>query len=344
MKKIVNVLIVSSLLLACGSKEEKPKVAQREEPMTIATAKVEEISLAETITASGVLSSKSEIKLAFKTGGLIKKVYVSEGQSVKSGQLLAEIDTEEIDAQVAQVNVGLDKAKRDLERVKRLFADSAATVQNLQDVTSAYEAAKQGIRVGNFNKKLAKIFAPKSGKILRKIAEQGELITPFAPALILGTGGAATQLTVGVADKDIVQLRIGHPATVYLDAYPDEIFSATITQIAQTVNPATGTFEIELTVNAKGKQLISGFVAKAEIRPPSTQKALAVSIESLIEADGNRAFVFVYANDKVKKQPVELAKIMGSKVSVTKGLMIDNEVVTKGANFLKDGQLVKKSN
>lgn len=343
MKPYIYLLFVGGLLFSCGSEKEELKETQAEESMTVSTTLVERISATETITASGVLSSKSELKLAFKTGGLIKRMYVSEGEYVKSGQLLAEIDTEEIDAQVSQGDVGLEKAKRDLERVKRLVADSAATLQNLQDATSAYEAAKQGLRVGNFNQKLSKIYAPMSGRILRKIAEQGELISPFSPALILGTGGAATQLTVGVTDREIVRLKNDYPATVKLDAYPDEKFPAKITQIAQIVNPATGTFEVELSVNPQGKQFISGFVARAEISPPGNQQTLAVPIESLVEADGNQAFVFVYKNGKVEKRAVELTKIIGNKIGISGGIEIGEEVVVKGANFLKSGQLVNKS-
>jgi RND family efflux transporter MFP subunit len=342
MKPYIYAFIIGTMLVSCGSKEEKPQEAPAEDILTVATQKVGEISTVEPITASGVLSSKSEIKLGFKTGGLIERIYVSEGQFVKSGQLLAEIDTEEIDAQVSQGNVGLAKAKRDLERVKRLVADSAATIQNLEAATSAYEAAKQGMRVGNFNQKLSKIYAPSSGKILRQIAEQGELITPFSPAFILGTGGAATQLNIGVTDRDIVRIRKGNRAKVYFDAYPNEIFAATVSQIAQTVNPATGTFEIELTVNAKGKTFISGFVAKAEITPDFTQTSLAVPIGSLVEADGNRAFVFVYQDGKVEKRAVELLHVIGDKVAVKLGVDEGEEVVVKGANFLKDGQLVRR--
>lgn len=343
MKTYIYSLLFSILLISCGTKKEKPKEKQVDETMTVATELVEEVSTVEAITASGVLSSKSEIKLGFKTGGLIKRIYVSEGQFVKKGKLLAEIDAEEIDAQVGQGNVGLEKAKRDLERVKKLVADSAATIQNLEAATSAYEAAKQAMRVGNFNQKLSKIYAPTSGKILRKIAEQGELITPFAPAFILGKGGAATQLNIGVTDRDIVQLQNGNRAKVYFDAYPNEIFIATVSQIAQTVNPTTGTFEVELTVNPRGKTLISGFVAKAEIMPALSQKSLAVPVESLVEADGNRAFVFVYKEEKVEKRAVELIKIMGDKVAVKSGVKQGEEVVVKGASFMSDGQQVNRS-
>lgn len=345
MKNLFYFLLISVGLLNCKSKDEKKQTnVTQEEFLSVSTQPVQAISANEPISVSGVLASDSEVKLAFKTGGLIKKIYVNEGQFVKAGQLLAELDLEEINAQVNQANVGLAKTKRDLERVKRLYADSAATLQQLQDVTSAYEAASEGIKVASFNQKLSKIYAPISGKILRKIAEQGELITPFAPAFIMGSGGAATKLKVGVSDKDVVRVRAGYPATVYIDAYPNAVFKATVTQIAQTVNPMTGTFDIELNVQPNGKNLISGFVAKAEITPPSVQSSLAIPIESVIEAEDTNGYVFVYnaTNNTVTKKRVTLGNIVGNKVMIINGLSAGEEIVVLGANFLTDGEKVKR--
>ena len=80
--------------------------------------------------------------------------------------------------------IGLSPAPT-LERVKKLYADEATTLTNLQDATTGFDVAKQSVQVAEFNQKLSRIYSPKSGRILRKISEQGELITPFAPALAL---------------------------------------------------------------------------------------------------------------------------------------------------------------
>lgn len=139
--------------------------------------------------------------------------------------------------------------------MKNLLNDQAATQTQFQDVTSALEAAQQQVTAAQFNQKLSKIFAPAAGRILRKISDQGELITPFAPALILGTGSSAYIVELGLTDKDIVKIKTGNKATVELDAYPGEKFYATVSQIAQTVNPASGTFEVQLTLSSTNKNL-----------------------------------------------------------------------------------------
>lgn len=333
------------LVVSCGKKKEtKQETAiSPEEIIPVEVQAVAKKSLSEPIIASGVLASKSEMKLAFKTGGMIQKVYVNEGQFVKEGQLLAELDLSEIDAQVTQAKLGLEKSERDLERVKKLYADEATTLTNVQDATTGYDVAKQNVQVVEFNQKLSRIYAPSSGRILRKISEQGELITPFSPVFILGTGESAYFVNVGLADKDVVKAKLGDLANIYLDAYPNEPFHARITQIAQTVNPATGTFEAELQIQPNGKKLISGFVAKAEISSGKGPVSLVIPIEALVEADNNTAFVYTLNadNQSVSKNPIGIGGIFGNDVAITSGLTEGTQIVSKGANFLSDKSKVK---
>lgn len=347
MKKLFFItLTISGLVFSCKSNEKKEKVAVDTQLQTIEVAIVESKNLTDQINASGVLVSKSELKLAFKTGGMIKRMYVSEGQSVAAGQLLAELDMSEIDAQVNQTKIGLQKAKRDFERVKKLYDDQAATQTNLQDATSGLELATETAAAAEFNRKLSKIFAPASGRILRKIAEQGELIVPFSPAIILGTGANAYILNVGLADKEIVKLKIGDKAAVQLDAYPNENFTAKVTQMAQTINPATGTFEVELEMLPTNKKLISGFVAKVNLQPSTSNNSLVLPITAVVEADAQNAFVYVFdsGSSKVSKKPVKIGKIYEDTVELISGLNSGDKIVTRGSGFVTDGEKVKLFN
>lgn len=339
-----NILLLLSLLFlatACGKKETK-KEEQKEEIPTVKIAEIGEQNIAEGIVASGVLASKAELKLAFKTGGMIKKMHVKEGQFVKEGQLLAELDLSEIDAQVNQAKIGLNKVQRDLERVQKLYDDQAATQTNLQDAGTAVDMAKQQVQTAVFNQKLSKIYAPAAGRILRKIAEEGELIVPFSPALILGTGNSAFIVSVGLTDRDIVRTKIGMLATIELDAYPNETFSATVTQIAQAVNPATGTYEVELQLKPTNKTLISGFVAHAMLMPNEQNSSLVVPISALVGADDSQATVFVFdpTTQQVTQKQITIGKINGNYVALLSGLEKHEKVVTVGGGFLRNKQRV----
>ncbi len=344
-KNSLFILLSLVFLLNCNKKQQKN--GEIEEILSVESQQISTQIYNEPILASGTLASKSEMKLAFKTGGMIKKVYVQEGQSVKAGQLLAELDMSEIDAQVKQAQLGMEKASRDLERVKKLFADEAIPLNKLEDATTGFDVAKQSVQVAEFNQKLSKIYAPSAGRILRKIAESGELITPFAPVFILGTGESAFIVNVGLSDKNIVHVKIGDHAQVTLDAYPNEIFDGKVSQIAQTVNPMTGTFEVEIQLdNQQGKKLISGFVAKASIMTSHSSKTLVAPIESIIEADKNKAFVYTInpGNNSVSKTPIQIGEIVGNNVQILSGVEEGTQIVTKGANFLSDQSKVKVVN
>ncbi len=327
---------------ACGTKKEETKTEVT--PLSVSVVEVSEQSFTENLSSSGLLTSKSEVKLAFKTGGLIKKSYVKEGDYVKAGQLLAELDLSEIQSQVNQAEIGFAKAQRDLERVQKLFKDEAATQTNLQDAQSGLEMATQTRDAAQFNLKLSRIYAPSAGRILRKISEQGELIGPFNPMFLLGTGNEAYVVKLGLTDRDIVKVSLGDPAQVELDAYPGEIFGGRVSQIAQTINPATGTYEIEVEINPNGKRLISGFVAKVGVGTRNTSKSLVVPVESLVNAQGNQADVYVLEGNKVRKREVDLGKIQGGGVAVLSGLAVGEKVVTRGSGFVSDGDQVNISN
>ncbi|MCD8540820.1 MAG: efflux RND transporter periplasmic adaptor subunit [Leadbetterella sp.] len=342
MKKIF--LLLAVVTWGCDAKKEAGEETSEKTAPAVKTAVVEEHTFHETVSSSGMLTSKSEIKLAFKTGGMIRKSYVSEGQHVKAGQLLAELDLSEIDAQVSQARTGYEKAKRDYERAETLFKEEAATRTTLNDAKSGLDIATQTLNTAEFNQKLSRIYAPVSGRILMKLAEQGELIGPFSPMFILGTGDQAYVVNVGLTDRDIVKISPGDKAEVSLDAYPGEIFRGRVTQIAQMITPSTGTYALEAEIAPDGKRLISGFVARVAIHTKKSATTLAVPVEALVNAHGNQADVYLYSGGKALKKQVNIGKVYGNYVAVASGLQTGESIITTGSGFVSDGDPVTVNN
>ena len=107
----------------------------------------------------GKLASKEELKLSFKTGGIISEIFVDEGQTVKKGQVLAKLNLSEIQAQVNQAILGLDKAERDYRRANNLYKDSVVTLEQLQNTTTALDIAKSNVKIAEFNLQFSTIKA-----------------------------------------------------------------------------------------------------------------------------------------------------------------------------------------
>jgi multidrug resistance efflux pump len=136
------------------------------------------VNISRSIAAYGLMATKNESRLSFKVGGVIRKIYVKEGQSVQRGQTLASLDLTEIDAQVSQAKSNVEKLKRDVERIERLYNDSAATLEMVQNSKTAYDVANENKSIAEFNREYATIKAASSGKILKKFLNEGELTGP----------------------------------------------------------------------------------------------------------------------------------------------------------------------
>ena len=137
-------LLLAVALWACGSKAEKAStpVQTDEVVVPVKLAPVRMATRAEPIVASGLVSSAEEARLSFKVGGIINQMLVDEGQTVRKGQLLATLDLTEMNAQVSQAQLASEKAERDLGRVKSLYADTAATLEQLQNATTGTERSE----------------------------------------------------------------------------------------------------------------------------------------------------------------------------------------------------------
>jgi len=230
-KVIRSLLIISTALLfvACGAKEEKAVEAYKI-PVTI--AKVKKVNRSFPIYTTAKLAKSSEMKLSFKIGGIIDKIHVNAGDFVSKGKVLASLKQTEVRARVNQAQSGYEKAKRDLDRVNRLYRDSVATLEQLQNTTTGLDVARDNLKIARFNQLHSTIIAPVSGKVLLKFSEENELIGPGTPVLIMGAGRTNWILKAGIIDRDILKIANGDSAVVSFDAYPATAFRGSITEIS----------------------------------------------------------------------------------------------------------------
>lgn len=350
MRQLLQSLVLFSLMAlipqACGQadakKNDKANQAEKVIPVKIQDLKSSAKSLP--ILSSGVLNAKTERNLSFKIGGIIQRIYVEEGQTVYTGQLLAQLEQAEISAQVNQSKTGLDKAQRDLKRAQTLYKDTVATLEQVQNAQTAVDMAKANDRIARFNQKYSAIYAPGPGKVLSKMKESQELVNPGTPILRIASTAQAQVIRVGISDRDIVKLKLGDQAQITFDAYPGENFQARITEIAEIADPRTGTFEVELSLAPSQKVLKSGFVAKVALFPSSGEAYYKVPLGALVEADKNQAYVYVpnEKNGTATKKLVNVLSISNSYFTIRKSELKDaKSIVIDGAPYLSNGSKIK---
>ena len=357
-RQVILSFLLSIALWACGSKAEKPateavSINADEGVVPIKLTPVTSVVRAEPVVASGVVSSAEEARLSFKVGGIINKMLVDEGQPVRKGQLLATLDLTEIDAQVSQAQLASEKAERDLGRVKSLYADTAATLEQLQNATTGQSVSKQALTIAQFNRNYAQIRASVDGTVTRKVANAGEYVAAGASVyLISGNRRADWVVRLGVSDKDWARLKPGNRATVRLDAYPGQTFSGMISELAQAADPVNKLYEVEVKINPGTAKFAPGLFANVTLVPARSRSYAVVPVEAIVEGNGKDGFVYIVADDhrsrtggpagplKVKKVPVQVGYIDGNNVLLTNGLSGVKQVVTAGSAFLTEESAV----
>jgi RND family efflux transporter MFP subunit len=334
--KLVSVFTYFLILFVLTHFSCQKKSAQVNNKIPVRTAAVQNKIMVLPIHTSGKICTKAEMKLSFKVGGIIEAIAVDEGETVQAGQILAKLNLSEIKSMLNQAKSGFEKAQRDLARVGRLYADSVVTLEQLQNATTGLEIAKSNLNIAEFNHDHAIIKAPMPGKILKRLGEVNELISPGMPVFILGMSGSEWILRVGVSDRDLIRLQLKDSAHVWFDAYPGDKFKAHVTEIAEAADPYTGTYEVELKLLSGGKKLISGFVATTDIFPSQQILYHVIPVEALVEGDQNQGFVYTVGDDteSVQKIPIRIDLIAGGEIGVLSGLENINEVITDGASYL----------
>ena len=337
------IVIVSTVAFLITRSSEKVSASESGYSVPVKVADIEYRHISPTIITSGRIQTKTESKLSFKIGGIIANIYVEEGQYVEKGRMLARLDQAEISAKVAQARNAHEKAERDLRRIRELYADSVATLEQKQDATTAYEIAGANLRIAEFNLKHSAIHAPKSGKILMRLAEENELISAGTPVFIFGVTGKEWILKVGISDRDIIRVNQGDSASICFDAYPADSISANVSELASTVNPGTGLFELELKFNPGHLKLISGFIGKVAIFPSQSQKLPVIPVEALVEADGLNAYIFsIGVEDNIaRKVPVTIRYILEKEIVLNHLDSEISQIATNGSLYLQDGNRVK---
>lgn len=327
---ILTVLIVL-LLGACQAPKTESKLQSTKKLMAYRVASSD---YRQEVYAVGMLSLSTEAKLSFKTGGIIEAITVQEGESISAGTVMAGLKDDEIKANVSNARLQYDKAQRDLQRTKALYADSVATLEQLQDANTALISARNNLEAADFNMKHSQIIAPYYGVVLRILADENETVGAGNPVLYYGNFKGKKVLKTGLTAREIKLVKTGDTATVEFDALPGKLFKGTITQKSEIASPQTNTFNVEISIDDADKQLYSGFIGKAHIQTQQTEKLMSIPVNALYEANGSTAKVFVAEHGKAILTDITLGAIYNTSIYVTAGLHPNQQVIVEGLEYL----------
>ena len=323
-----------------------------------ATAKKEAINITRNYVAN--IYSKNQVMVATRLMGYIKKMPVEEGDVVKKGQLLFEVDPADIYSMLNQARgavlqaksgvlmaeMAYADAKRDYERFKNLYKNGAVSKRDFEKMTlnmnirkkqvdmakGMLKQAQAGLARAKAQLKYAKVTSPIDGVVTTKMKKVAEMALPGYPVVILSDLHSIKAKSF-VKESDIDKLKLGMNAKIYVPALK-KTYNAKITTIIPSADPATHSFIVKYTIEDT-KGLLPGMYAKANI-VIAKQQAVLVPFASLTTRSGI-AGVFVDNNGIAKFIPVTQIAQEGSFIAV-KGLKDGEKVVLYPPANLEDGQ------
>ena len=284
----------------------------------------------------GTVQPKLQAAIEAKVSGRITRLPVTLGQSVKQGDVLVELATEEIQARLDQANAAFRQAELDFNRAANLRKQQAATQAELDAAQARYNVAKASVAEAEAMSGYAKILAPFDGVVARKLADEGDMAMPGKPLLEL-EGRAGLRLVADIPSLLARRVRPDAKLAVRVDTLPDAI-TGTVAEISPAADPASRTVRMKVDL-PETAGLSTGQFGRLAV-PVGEATFLFVPPPALVRR-GQLEILFVAADGKAQMRLVRAGKETLQGIEILTGLAPGEAVVIEGAGNLRDGQALQ---
>ncbi len=335
MKSFPGLWLAVLLASSCHKKDESvqlktntPTIAVQLTPATLEVHQAAEDVV-------GTVRSKLRAVIEAKVSGRLLQYLVAPGQMVKSGELLAELDVQEIRARREQARAMLDQAQRDFVRQEKLIATKATSQQELDAATARVKVTTAGLNEAETMLGYAKVTAPFDGVITRKLADVGDLAMPGKPLMEM-EAPANLRFETDLPESLLDRVKPGAKLPVTIPTLPKPL-QATVSEISPVADAVSRTFLVKLDLPDEAG-LRPGQFGRVAV-PVAEAKLLLVPRQAVLKR-GQIEAVFVVKENHATLRLVKTGKSLDDKIEILSGLEPGDPVVTSDASQLSDGQPV----
>ncbi|MEO0104106.1 MAG: efflux RND transporter periplasmic adaptor subunit [candidate division WOR-3 bacterium] len=349
---IIGILVFIALIVVLN-------LTKKEEGKEVEVAKVEYGSIISKISGDGELKAKTQVNIQSQVMGRVEKIFVKEGERVKKGDLLCLLERKSYEANLTLQKARYEQAKNSFIRIDSLYKKRLISDEEYERAKTEYEAAKASYEdaLDKYNK--TEIRSPINGTVVKLNIEEGETAiigTMNNPGTIMMVIADLSKMmaVIEVSERDVVDIKIGNPAKITLDALPDTFFVGQVTRIgyvpittAATTTEKITNFEVEVELEDTSFLLRPGMSVHCEIITAEKDSVLVVPISAI----GRRRIggkevdaCFVIENGKAKLRPVKVGSYGDFEAEIIDGLKEGEEVITGPYSVLaklNEGDLVK---
>ena len=298
------------------------------------------------IEAQANLKTRKNVLILPEFQGTLERVFVSEGQKVKKGQLLAEINDSGLNEQYEQMVIQAEFAKENFERTQRLWDNNIGSEMQYLKSKTDYEASKKMVDQMKDRLSKTKIYAPFDGEIDEIISNVGSNLIPGVSQILRLVNLDIIYAESFVSEKYISFIGEGTEAIVQIPLLNMD-YRSSVNQTGNFINPSNRTFRIEVPVENFDNRIKQNLDAKIKINIYKKDDAIVIPLRIVREDALGKNFVYVMSEDNkegvylTSKQFITLGNKSEDKVEVIEGLALGDIVVLEGAYSVEDSQRVK---
>ncbi len=290
---------------------------------------VEKGILSESINTSGEVKANRTSNIGPRKQGIIKEIKVEEGDAVEKGQILATLDDEDFIYKLEELELNFKKQKSEYLRREFLFKEGAVSKEDYESYKNLYNTSEAKFSDAKAEKNFYLIKAPYPGKITAKYAEIGSYVTPSSN---LSSDSKAKnfifelseglEIIAKVPESDIGRIKTGQEASVRIEAYPSNKYSAIVKKIAERAVKDNNVTSFEVTLNFKetSEEIKIGMTADLEFKVKNNEEKILVPTVSIVTEKGEKGVLKVDKNNAPKFEKIEIGISSGNKTSIIDGL------------------------
>ena len=290
----------------------------------------------------GTVESDELAMITSETPGRLTMQKLDVGDRVRRGELVAKVDLEQLDKQIAELQTQLTLATDVYNRQKRLWDQNIGTELQFLEARTRKESLEKSLETIRFQQNKANIYAPISGVVEMVNLKAGELASPGVPiAQVMDT--RRVKVVADVPEKYLTAVKRGDKVLVNFPALDKEI-EARVSLIGTTINPGNRTFEVEVELDNRNGELKPNLLAEMRINDETLPEAVMVPVELVQQEVSGRSFVYVVGEGTdgpfAQKVYVQTGETSEGSIVITEGLSGDETLIDQGARSLAERDLV----
>lgn len=331
---------LAGMLVACEEEQSAPSRGAWGSAATVVTQQVTRQHIVDEIEALGTAHANESIYIQPRISSLVETIVFSEGQTVEAGDVLVELEDNEVRAGLALAEASLSESRSLYDRSRSLADTQAISVSNLEQLLAQVHVDEARVEAARARLENTIIRAPFSGRVgLRRVSpgsfvDNGTVITTLDDV-------SRIKLDFSVPETFLTVLSEGMSIDAHSLVYPDRVFKGTVASIDTRLDPISRAVQVRAIVPNDDGLLKPGMFMSVDLKRDRGE--VVVAPEQAIVPEGSNQFVFVVSDGVAEKRRVVLGRRIPGYVSIESGLETGESVITEGTHKVRDGSAVEVS-